>query len=395
MLRFLAGFGLPLGYTLRNIAVRRASAMFSALGIALTVAVFAGVISLRHGFEQVYKPRGATDLAVYLRPGTNSEGESGLSRRQVQILLKERPEIARDEKGRPLAAAEAFLAVYLELLDGGLVNVPLRGIQPTTLRLHGDALRLVEGRWPRFGSDEVVVGRPLTWRMRNCRLGDILPINATPFRVVGIFEHDGVYGSEIWGDVERVMDALDRPFYSRVIAKVRPGTDFKALAEDLLHDPRTPAKVLSERAYLRAQTTLFGGALTFLAVFLSGIMGVAAVLGAMNTMLAAVASRTHEIGVLLALGFRRQAVFLAFMAESALIGLLGGAAGCLLVLPFDGVRTGAMNWNTFTDISFRFDVTPDLLVRAFGMAFLLGILGGALPALRAAMLRPVDAFRQL
>lgn len=382
---------LPLSYSLRNIAVRRASAAFTAFGIALTVAVFAGVLSLRAGFESVYQPRGREDLVVYMRQGALSEGESSLSRETVQILKKERPEIARDEDGRPLAAAETFLAVYLELLEGGLINIPLRGVEPASLALHDGALRLVEGRWMQFGSDEIVVGSSLPSRMQDCSLGDTLVLNTTPFKVVGVFEHDGVHGGEIWGDAERMIEALDRVGYQRVLAQVVDGTDVEALATELASDRRVPVQVRSERAYLASQTNILGGALQFLAVFLSVVMGVAAVLGAAITMLASVASRTHEIGVLLAIGYPRGSVFVAFLIEAAGLGVLGGALGLLLVLPFDGIQTGLMNWQTFTDVSFGFRLTPALMARSFGLAFALGVLGGAVPAWLASRKQPVDA----
>jgi ABC-type lipoprotein release transport system permease subunit len=231
--------------------------------------------------------------------------------------------------------------------------------------------------------------------MKNSHVGETLTLNVTPFKVVGVYEHDGAQAGEVWGDVERMMDALERPFFQRVVARVKPGTDFAALAEELESDERAPARVQSEREYLAAQTGFLGEVLGFLAAFLSIIMGVSAVLGAMNTMLASVAARTHEIGVLLALGYGRGSIFFTFLLESALIGLLGGLVGLLITLPFDGLETGLANWNTFTDVSFAFIVTPKLVVASVGMAFTLGLVGGTLPAWRAARLEPVEAFRTL
>lgn len=386
---------LPIRYTLRNIVVRRSASALTALGIAMTVAVFAGVLALRSGFESIYAPRGDANLAIYLRPGATSEGESVVRREEAEILTKERPEVMRAADGRALAAAELFLAVYMQKIDGGLTNVALRGIQPMSIPIRGDSLRLTEGRWFEWGSDELVVGRPLTTRMRDCRVGDTLSINTVTFRVVGVIEANSAEGGEIWGDAERMMAALERPVFSRMIARVNPGTDFAAVAEELKHDERTPVNVLSEVEYMSKQTTATAGMLEVLAGILSAVMGVAAVLGAMNTMLASVAARTHEIGVLLAIGYSRLSVFLAFLFEAAVIGLIGGALGLLIALPFDGVETGFMNWNTFTDVSFAFKLTPALAGQSFVLAFILGLIGGALPALRAARLRPVEAFREL
>ena len=156
---------LPLSYPLRNLAVRKSTTLLTALGVAMTVAVFAGVFSLRDGFQRAYEVGGRADLGIYMRVGANAEGESGIGREQVEILLDERAEIARKPDGSPIAAAETFLAVYMELVGGGLTNVPLRGVQPGSLELHGERLTLAEGRWLQWGSDEVMVGRPLTSRM--------------------------------------------------------------------------------------------------------------------------------------------------------------------------------------------------------------------------------------
>ncbi|MGE3163862.1 MAG: ABC transporter permease [Planctomycetota bacterium] len=385
---------LPLGYSVRNVAVRRSSAILTALGIALTVAAFSGVGALRAGFRQLYSNSGRDQLAIYIREGSTSEGESGIPRDTAALLVKERPEAELNDKAQPLAAAECYLALFMTKVGGGRTNVPLRGIQPMSLELQGDGVRLLEGRWLQFGSDEVVVGRPLTERIENCRLGDTLILNTTPFRVVGVIEQDSAMGSEIWGDVERMMEALQRPVFQRVVARVKPGTDFARVNQQLEDDPRTASiTAYSESDYLAKQTTALSSVLGGLAAFLTVIMGGAATLGAINTTLATVAARTHEIGILLALGFSRLSIFLAFVLESTVLGLLGGIAGIVLVLPFQGYQTGAMNWNTFTDVSFTFQVTPSLCFVATTLAVILGTLGGAVPALFAALKKPVEALR--
>lgn len=386
---------LPFTYPLRNLAVRKSTTALTALGVAMTVAVFAGVFSLRDGFRRAYDVGGREDVGLYLRPGANSEGESGIGRDRVEILIKERPEIEAGPDGQPLAAAESFLAVFMEQTDGGKTNVPLRGIQAASLAIHGERVQVVEGRMLQWGSDEVVVGQPLTERMKNCQLGDTLVLNTTPFLVVGVYQMAGAQGGEVWGDVERMMEALDRPYYQRVMAKLREGTDVAAVAKELENDPRIASKFLTDKAYMLAQTDRLGGMLTVLAGILTVIMSLGAVIGSAITMSAAISARTHEVGVLMAIGYRRQDVVLALLMEAALIGLLGGFLGLLIALPFDGMRTGMMNWNTFTDVSFGFDLSLMLAAKSFFLAFLLGLLGGLIPALRAARLKPVEALRAL
>lgn len=387
---------IPWSYPVRSLTVRWSSAAFSALGIAMTVAVLCGVFALRNGFEALLATTGAEDILVYLRPGATSEGESGIPFEKVQLYKKDRPEVALDEQGQPLAAGESYLALFLDRADGeGQVNVPIRGIEEASLRLHGAKLQIVEGRAVAFGANELMVGAPISRRIRNCQVGQVLRVNTTEFTVVGVFEYDGAYRSEIWGDVTRIQQALERTFYQRVVARMKPGTDVARVAAELKDDKQLGSKVLTERAYYASQTAVLGGVLVFLGVFLSAVLGVAAVLGATNTMLASIGARTREVGILRSMGFRGSAVLLAFLVEAALIGLGGGVLGCLLVLPLNGLETGTMNWNTFTETSFAFRVDPSLLLTAVLIAMGLGVLGGLIPAWRASNLKPVEALRRL
>jgi putative ABC transport system permease protein len=396
---------VPLSYPLRSLRVRWSPSLFSALGIGLTVAVLGGVLALREGFQSLLAETGRDDVLVYLRPGAQSEGESIVRYPGDTAILKTRPEIelsATPEEtawlpaGQPLAASESYLGIKLEKSDGsGTTIVTVRGIEPASLAIQGARWRLVEGRAPRFGADEVVVGQPLTTRMRDCRVGATLVFNVTPFQVVGVFAHEGAYSSEIWGDVDRITAALQRPFRQRVVAKAKPGTNADVVAAELEDDKRIPVKVQTERAYYRSQTSRLGDVLMFLATVLTSLMGAAAVLGAVNTMLAAVGARTREVGILVALGYRGSSVFLSFLLEAAVIGVVGGLVGCLLVLPLNGIQTSTTNWNTFTDVAFAFRVTPSLLLRAVAVAVVLGLLGGAVPAWRASRLIPTAALRRL
>ena len=386
---------VPLSYPIRSIAVRWSSSFFSALGIGLTVAVLGGVLALREGFTTLLTESGSDSVGVYLRPGAQSEGESLIRYPKDSAILKLRPEIERDASGAPLAACETYLGIKLQKSDGtGTTIVPVRGIEAASIAIQGAGIQVVEGRVITFGTNEVMIGRPLSRRIRDCRRGDTLTFNLTPFQVVGIFEQNGAYSSEIWADVDRLNAATGQPFRKRVVARLRPDTDLARVRKELAADLQVPAEIQTERTYLKSQTTALGGNLQTLATILSGLMGIAAVLGAVNTMLAAVGARTREVGVLGALGYRGPAVFLSFLLESAAIGLVGGLIGCVLVLPLNGIETGTTNWNTFTEVAFAFRVTGALLLRAVIVAVVLGILGGALPAWRASRLSPIEALRR-
>lgn len=386
----MAGF-VPFSYNVRSLFVRRSATLLTVVSIAATVAVVAGVLALQQGFATLFSESGREDVIVFLRPGANSEGESYFPKKRAEIIKKTLPEVAVGAQG-PLASGELYLAVRLQKQSGGETNVPIRGVEPASLEL-AKARMKIEGRALTPGTDEIIVGRKLTQRVRNAGLGAEIVLNTTPFKVVGVFDYDGPFASEIWGDVDRLGAALERPAYSRVVAQLKPGADLKALKEKMKSHKQIPAKVMTEREYLTSQTRQLSGVLIGLGLFLAIIMGTAAVFTGTNTMLAALAARAHEIGVLLAIGFRPIAIFVAFLLESLLLGLMGGALGCLMVLPLHGIDTGTTNWQTFSEVAFAFRVTPQVLGVAVCFACGLGLLGGMLPAWSAASKRPTEALK--
>ena len=403
---------IPLTYNLRSLAVRKSATLLTVLGIGSTVAIVSGVMALQQGFSSMFTAGGRDDVAIFLRPGATDEGSSQFSRERGLNLMKRLPEIEVGPRG-PLAAMEAYLAVLLSPTRGGLTNVPLRGVQPSTFDIRGDEVRIVEGRNFEPGTDELIVGRRLVGHIVGCSIGETITLNRTPFRVVGVFEHDGQFGGEIWGDLDRLLTSMGRYGPNRVIAKLVPGTEIGAvdpmkllfspdppepvpgsLADRIKNDPEVPATVVTEKQFLASQTVMLTFMLVGLGSALGLIMGLAAVFTATNTMLSAIASRTHEIGILLAMGFRPLPVFISFMIEALVLGLVGGIVGCLMALPFNGIRAGTMNFQTFTEMAFAFRVTPAVLAVAIFFSLVLGFLGGALPAWRAARLRPTVAMRR-
>ena len=384
---------VPLSYNLRSLFVRRSETLLTVIGIGATVAVLSGVLALQQGFRTLFTQSGHDDVAVFLRPGAPTESDSFFTRDRAMQLIKTLPEIAIDASEQPIGSAEVYLAVRRFKLDGGETNVPVRGVQPMSFEVFPE-LHMLEGRRFEPGSDEVIVGSKLPGRIRDCNVGDVIQMNLTPMRVVGVFEYDGPFQSEIWGDLERVLEALQRPGPSRVVARVKPDTDFEAFAERLAEHKQVPAKVLPEREYLAQSSTAMSAILLSLGGLLGLIMGIAAIFTATNTMLAALSARTHEVGILLSIGYRPFPIFVSFMFESALLGLLGGIAGCLMVIPLNGVETGTTNFQSFTEVAFAFRVTPTVLLTAVIFSLVLGLVGGAWPAWRAARLNPTAALRQ-
>ena len=125
------------------------------------------------------------------------------------------------------------------------------------------------------------------------------------------------------------------------------------------------------------------------------MLGIGAVLGALNTMYSAVAERSREIATMRALGFGAGSVVVSFVFESLCIALVGGALGCVAVLPLNGATTGTMNWQTFSHLAFAFRVTPPLMLGGLIFALIMGVVGGVPPAIRAARARIAVALREL
>lgn len=403
---------VPIAYNLRSLFVRKSSTLLTVLGIGATVAIVSGVLALQQGFRTMFTAGGRDDLAVFLRPGATNEGDSQFSRDRGLKLIKSVPEIEVGPHG-PLAAMEAYLAVLLAPSRGGVTNVPLRGVQPMTFEMRQGEISIVSGRNFTPGSDELVVGSRLVDRIENCNLGDVITLNKTPFKVVGIFEHPGQFGGEIWGDLDRLLATMGRYGPNRVIAKLKPGTELGSpdpmvamfsdeppepvpgsLAARLLEDTEVPAKVYTEKQFLASQTVMLTFILGGLSAGLGMIMGLAAVFTATNTMLSAISARRREIGILLAIGYRPIPIFLSFILEALALGLIGGLVGCLLTLPFNGLKAGTMNFQTFTEMAFAFRVTPAVLRVAILFSLVLGLVGGAWPAFRAARMRPTHAMRR-
>jgi putative ABC transport system permease protein len=384
---------VPIRYNVRSLFVRFSSTILTVFAVGATIAVFAGMLSLQQGFETIFQERGRSDIAVFLRKGATSEGESGITLPQTSIIKKEVDEIERNAAGQPIASAELFLAVRLRKFDGGETNVAIRGVEPMTFEVQGDDIQIKEGENFTPGSDELIVGEGLIGRIADCQVGSTLRINTVTFRIVGTFAGKGGYRSEIWGDLNRLGEALERPVRSRVIAKVKPSTDLAAIEARYEDDLRLQPKVLSERDYLASQTSQLSGRFLGVGLFLAIIMGIGAIFTGTNSMLAAIGARTHEIGILKAIGYKPLAIFLSFMGEAMLLGILGGVMGCIMVLPFQGAETGTMN-STFSEVTFAFRTTPKAMTYSIAFAAILGIFGGLLPAFRASRMTPTQALRR-
>jgi ABC-type antimicrobial peptide transport system permease subunit len=376
---------IPLSYNLRSLMQRPASSLATALGIAFVVAVLVGALALASGFQAAMVRTGSPANLIVLRRGADGELSSGIGRDGVNVL-RSLPDIAVDAGGRPLVSAELLVLVQQNRRGGtGSSNVPVRGIDAGGLPLRS-RVAIVAGRLFAPGTDEVVVGARMARRFDGLALGDRLRFGQREFTVVGHFDAAGsAFESEIWGDINVLGPALGRDnVFQSVTFTVRDTSRIRALRQQIETDPRLGVQVRTEREFYAEQSRLLTNVIRVAGVFLTAIMALGAVFGAMNTMFAAVGARTREIATLFVLGFSPLAVMVSFLFESVLLALAGGALGCLIALPINGITTSTTNWSTFSELAFAFRVTPAGMLAGMIFALVLGVVGGFLPALRAA-----------
>lgn len=385
---------LPISYNVRNVMQRRASTVATALGMALVVAILIGALALASGFQAALIQTGSTENLIALRTGADSEISSGVSRNAANIL-RALPDVAVGPDRRPLVSTDMVVLINAPRVgQTGSSNVTIRGIDPTSLALRPQ-VRIVEGRMFRPGTDEVIVGRRIAPRFADCGIGDHLQFGHREFIVVGHFEAGGTsFESEVWGDNAVLMPALNRnDAFQSVTVRMRDPARFQALKKQLEADPRLGVQVRTERDWYSSQSQLMGSVLRIAGIFITLIMAIGAIFGAMNTMYAAVGSRTREIGTLLVLGFSPASITFSFLIESVILALIGGLLGCLLALPINGITTSTTNWSSFSEVAFAFRVTPAAMLAGLLFAAMMGLVGGFLPALKAARQPLASALR--
>lgn len=396
---------IPIAYNVRNVIQRPVSTAATALGIAFVVAILVGALALAAGFQAAVVETGSPDRAIVLRVGADSEISSGIGIDQANII-RALPDVATTPDGRPLVSAELVVLTNLPRLGlNGSSNIPVRGISAEGLAMRS-TVHIVEGRLWAPGTDEVIVGQRIARRFANCKIGDKLRFGQRDFTVVGHFLADGsAFESEIWGDVTVLAPAFDREGFQSVTFVVRDPARLRlppqvggkrqpsALEKQLEADPRLGVQVQSEREWYTSQSALLATVIRVAGVFITLIMAAGAIFGAVNTMYAAVSTRTREIAVLLTLGFTPFAVMLSFMIESAIVALIGGALGCLLALPINGITTSTTNWASFSEVAFAIRVTPPAILVGMLFSLMIGIVGGFFPALAASRQRLATSLR--
>jgi putative ABC transport system permease protein len=385
---------IPISYNLRNLWVRKTTTALTAMGIGLTVAVLVAVLALVEGLRSSFEASGGPLHVLVLRKGATAELMSIVTRSDFQVM-KFKPGIARDKEGQPLASLE--MVNILNNLGNGKaaegMNINLRALTPVGIEMR-DHVRLIAGRFFQPGRREVVVGNNIAARYPRARLGSRVRFGRGEWEVVGIMDGGrSNASSEIYADLNQVSADFNRSqFLSSALLRAVDPVSMQALRHNLEADPRFNISTQSEREYYASQM-LSATPIRFMGLLVCAIMAVGSSFASMNTMYAAVARRSADIGMLRVLGFSQAGILASFLAESLILSVMGGIVGCLLALPLNNFHTRMGSFVTFSEISFSLRITPEILAAGVGFGMLMGVLGGFFPARGAAKKEILAAFR--
>jgi putative ABC transport system permease protein len=385
---------IPFAYTWRSLWTRRLTTVLTLSGIALVAFVFASVLMLSRGVENTLIETGSMDNAIVVRKSATSELVSQIERDHAN-LIRTYPEVALLPDGKPFVSGETY--VIINLLKRGsndMGNISVRGISPEGLQLRPQ-VKLAAGRWFTMGTQEIVVGKNIAANFNTSAIGEQLRFGDAQWTIVGHIDGSGTaFDSEIWGDVEQMMPAFGRPVFSSVTLRLKSPEMFDALKLRIEQDPRTSyAEVKREQEYYTEQSKFMSDFIRVLGLVVTIIFSIGAMIGAMITMYAAVANRTREIGTMRALGFRRRSILGAFLVESILLSLIGGAIGIGLASLMSLVRISTTNFGSFSELAFGFALAPDIVGWTLFFSVIMGIVGGFLPSVRASRMNILNALR--
>jgi putative ABC transport system permease protein len=386
--------GLLFFYSLRNLLTRRLTTFLTASGMALVVFVFASILMLAEGLQKTLVDTGSFDNVVVIRRSSGSEVQSGVDRVQASIV-ETLPEVASGPRGRPFLSKELVVLITMEKRESASrANVVIRGISEHSFLLRPQ-VRPVVGRAPKPGSSEIIIGRSIEKGFQEADLGKSLFFAMRSWTVVGVFDAGSTgFSSEIWGDVDQLMQAFRRPVYSSLLFRLQESSDFEQMKNRIESDPRLTLEAKRETTYYKDQSEMMAKFLRILGLSLTIIFSIGAIVGGMITMYASVANRTREIGTLRALGFRRTSILVAFLMESLFLGFLGGMAGLFFASSLQFFTVSTTNFQTFSELAFSFSLDVSITLKAMCFALAMGFVGGILPAIRASGMEIVDALRE-
>ena len=384
---------IPLSYVARNLWARRLTTALTGAGLALVVFVFATVLMLDEGLRNTLVTTGEYDNVIVIRRSADTEVQSGIERAQANTVSSH-PAIALGADGQPMLSKETVVLISLNKRGSDKPsNVIIRGIAPRGLALRPQ-VKLTAGRMFRPGASEVIAGASIARRFAGAGIGETLRFGQREWTVVGLFDAgNSGFDSEIWGDADQLMPAFRRNAYSAMVLRLADTALFDGFKKDIESDPRLTLDAKREQTFYSDQSRALSTFISVLGLILSVIFSIGAIIGATITMYASVANRVGEIGTLRALGFQRRSILAAFLAEAMLLAVAGGALGLACASAMQFLSFSTTNFQSFSELAFGFRLTPAIVVKTLIFSLLMGVIGGLLPALRAARMKIVDALR--
>jgi len=384
---------IPLKYNVGNLKARRVSTLMTILGIGVVIAVMISMMALQNGVHSAVVSSGSKDNLMVMREGAAAELSSWVTKDAFRII-RALPGIAQ-EAGKPLISPELVIIFKIPKKDDPKgSNVLVRGVTPMAFTMR-PYVKIVDGRMFRPGVNEVIVARRIRDRFVNTAIGDSFKFGSQTYNVVGVFDAQGTaFDSEMWCDADFLGQARKRDAYSSLILRPTDRDAYESIKAAIKNDNRLKLEVTSEYQYYADQTNGLVGIVILVAI-VTFFMTIGAILGTMNTMFSAIASRGRELATLRALGFKRRTIILSVVIESAFVALLGGLAGLILALPINAISTGTTNFQTFSEVAFNFRVDSRVAMTGILIALISGIIGGMLPALRAARTPITTALREI
>jgi len=385
---------IPFKYTFRNFKARKLTAVITVTGIALVVFVFAAALMMAYGVEKTLVSTGSPENVMVIRK--SSQGEiSSIIDGDTQNLIRTLPHVAKAPDGNLLVSPEPVVIINLEIKKGGMSNITVRGVSQMVYQLRPQ-VKVISGRLFNPSLRELIVGKSINKKFEGTNIGDKIKFAGDMWTIVGIFEANGSgFESEFWGDNQQLLSAFNRgTSVSTLTLKLDNLNNLASFKKAFQADRRLQEfEPKIEQKYFAEQSEILAGFIRILGIFITIIFSFGATIGAMITMYAAVANRTVEIGTLRSLGFKRRSILIAFLFESMLIALIGGAIGIFLASFLQFFSISTLNWNSFSELAFSFSLSPTIIISSVIFSIFMGLLGGFLPSVRASRLNIVSALR--